>query len=524
MADGLFARLGGAVSAARSVLMGRHSHDEGAPIVGVEGTYHNVVAPWPLVDRFPTVLGSNLNLTLISAAYRSATMGYRQQFVDILDELLEREPHGFAVLTQRILMVAGARVMVRACRTETDSPDEVEAAQNAELVQLALDRLQGRTAAFAELLWALYYGLVGQELMYEPTPSGILPTALQFIHSRRLAYPDQNAWDLHIWDQGSVSLNIPGLYPTERTFGIRIRDYPDKFIIHAPHVRGDYPTRDGLGRELAFWFALKAMAARGAGQFIERFAKPWAFAYFTTSDQGWEKPRTATADDREGTTSDVSAANAALRALGTGSLTGATLPNSVKIMLEQVKGGMSHKDFIELINREISKATLTNTDMAEAGVNGSRSAAEVRKENLLEVARYDAANFGDTLRRDFAAPIIRINRPHAAHLIPIIDLAVEEKPDAKSMWEVLATAVSMHAPVDADKAAEMTGLPLVPNETKGPDGKPVPRMLYPAKPVELPPFSADRVERAEEQGVNQAGATGDDPTAEEPVDDDNTAA
>src|SRR5690348_3277670 len=61
------------------------------------------LAPYPLIDRYPVVLGSNLSLASISQAFRSAQTGWRQPYVDLLDELLEREPHGFAVLSQRIL-------------------------------------------------------------------------------------------------------------------------------------------------------------------------------------------------------------------------------------------------------------------------------------------------------------------------------------------------------------------------------------------------------------------------------------
>jgi phage gp29-like protein len=479
---------------------------EAAPIPGVEGIYRHAVAPYPLTDRFPTILGSNLNLTVISAAYRSCTMGYRQQYVDILDELLEREPHGFAVLSQLIFLLAGARLTVRPAMAPKGSKDADLAQENADYVQAAIERIPGRTARFAELLWALYYGLSGQEIMWESTSQGVLPTNLQFIHSRRLAYPDQNVWELHIWDQGAVAGWMPGHYPTEQIYGIRVRDYPHKFIVHAPHVRGDYPTRDGLGRELAFWFALKGMAARGSAQFVERFAKPWALAYYSTQSDG--QPRTATgeqggAGDMQ---SDIEKADAAIKALGTGSLSGAVLPDSVKVVLEQLKYGMTQKDFISIINAEISKAVLTNTDMTEASPGGSRAATQTRKEGLMEVARYHAANFGDTLSRDLATPIIQLNRPHAAHLIPIIDIAVEEKPDAMSIMKVITAGAAVHMPIDADWAAEQTGMRLIPNEQKGPNGKQTPRMLYPAKAVEEPPFVPPQDPDPEEEAQREADA------------------
>ena len=44
--------------------------------------------------------------------YRVCLTGYRMLWVDLLDEMLQKEPHGYSVLWKRILGVAGARLTV----------------------------------------------------------------------------------------------------------------------------------------------------------------------------------------------------------------------------------------------------------------------------------------------------------------------------------------------------------------------------------------------------------------------------
>lgn len=442
------------------------------------------VAPWPLIDRYPTVLGSNLTHAFISAALRAATQGYRQQLVDVLDELLEREPTGYALLAQRVLMVAGARRHVKPAEAEPGSPDEVLALQAAKLVEAQLAAIPHLTQHIAALAWAIYYGPVALEVLWDRVDMrradvdvSWWATRFQFIHSRRLSYPDQGAWRLHIWDQGAVSTNAVGSHPTEQVFGLAVDDYPFKFIVHVPQLRGDYPTRDGLGRELIFWFSLKGMAARSAGQTVERFAKPWAIGSYNTGTRDTDgKPRTASKPD-------IDALDAALRALGIGSLASASLPDSVAVNLKwpETTSSIGHKDFIAICDQQIARCISGNADLMQSGPNGARAAMQVQKRGTLELARYDASGLGATMTEHFARPVVLLNLPKAAHLIPTIEFAVDEEPDPLHVAEVAAKAVSIAVPVDADRLGAALKLPLVPNETGAP------RVCVPLKPTEPTP-------------------------------------
>lgn len=433
------------------------------------------LAPWPHVDRYPTVLGSNLTLSSISSAFRLAQTGYRQQYVDVLNELIEREPHGFAVISQRILTVAGGRVELvppECADSEMERAEEI-----ADACRRMVLSLPGLAQSLAALLWAIYYGVSTAETSWSKTSGLWQPTRLHFVHPRRLSYPDQFSWELRIWDQGLVMPIQSGKgYGTERIFGLRVDDYPGKFVVHTPQLRGDYPTRDGLGRELAYWFAIKSIAARGAPAYLERFARPWPIAYYATQDDG--KPRAAQDADKM-------LADSAVASLGTGTLSSATLPDSIRIALEGAGGSgtgrpvLTYEQWIAICNAEISKVVLSQTFTTETGKFGSRSTADTGEQSQLRNAVYDAAALAETLKRDLVQWIVRLNWPEDIHLTPTVVIHVEDEPDANQRLELAAKAAQFGIPVDADAMADILGLPVVPNEEKDEAGNPCPRRMMP---------------------------------------------
>jgi len=414
------------------------------------------IAPWPSVDRYPTVLGANLTLQTLSNAQRLATTGYRREWVDILDELLERDAHTQSVMTQRIISVTGARLEIGPA--ECDESDEKEAIEIAELVERGFRNIRDFNRSLVGLQWGVYYGVSGCEIAWDRNADGWVPTRLHFIHHRRFAFPELYSWEVRIWDQGQVRSGTAFQDPTSRMFGIAPSDYPNKFIVHTPMVRGDYPTREGLGRVLSWYMAIKLMALRGMAGAAERFGKPWVFAYYTTGSDG--KPRTAS-------TKDIAAADAATKALGIGSLATATLPDSVKVDVERImagKGGGKNPflEVIETCNAEVSKAVLTETMTTEASAGGgNRSLGETHHKGAMRLAAADAGDLAECLRWQLAAAIVRLNRPDKMHLVPIVRLMVEDEPDALEMIERGTKLALSGAPVDADKLADQAGVALI---------------------------------------------------------------
>lgn len=440
----------------------------------------NAIAPWPLVDRYPLVQGQALNLSYVSSCFRLATTGYRMQYVDLLDELLEQDPHLFSVLQKRILSTANGRLEVVPAELPAGDPEAQLAKEVAGLVRTEIGRIPELSKQLAALLWALYYGLSAAEIFWTRDTGGWHVERLEFVHSRRLSYPSYQDFDLYIWDQGQVyGWTSPwGTQPTNSgVFGTRVADWPGKFVVFVPQLRGDYPTRDGLGRQLATWAIFKRIGARGAVGYLERFAKGFMDVTYSTANQDTKgKPREATGED-------IALAKNIAASIGPGSGSYGAHPDSVQINPKSFDGGSSSKvgftDWLTICNSEQSKAVLGSTlgtEVSTAG--GNRALGEVQERAELDLEQYDATCLGEALRRDLATWIVRLNRPEALHLVPRILIHVDKDPDPKAFMEVVKGAVDLGAPVDADDVARAVGVRLIPNTETRSDGTPKPRRLF----------------------------------------------
>jgi phage gp29-like protein len=448
------------------------------------------VAPWPVIDRYPIVVGPGLSLSYISAIFKLSLIGYRQQYVDLLDELLEKDLHAFSVLSKRILGVAGGRLELLPAKVEGQ---EKLASEICKACREMLANLPAMEQTLAELSWASYYAIVGQEVHWQRDGGGWFPERLSLVHSRRLAYPVSGSWDLYVWDQGQVlPTQAYGVMPTNGVFGARVADYPGKFVIHAPQIRGNYPTRNGLGRQLAYWLALKLIATRGAPQYLERFAKPWPEATYSTGQGGGQGP------GRPASTEDIATAKAALSAMGAGSLSSWVHPDTVKMDLRTPDNGGQSKltfpDWIDICNAEISKAVIGGTLTTEVSTaGGNRALGETQKKGETGLLKYDGKMLASTIRRDLITWMVRLNFPSAPlSLVPRVILYIEDAPDPLTLIEKAAKAAASGIPVDADAVAAEANVPVIETgDTKA-------RRMFPIMASKTPEaFDEDLAARAE---------------------------
>lgn len=404
----------------------------------------DVLAPAPQLDRYPAVIGAGVTLAYISGQMRMATDGQREGYCDLLNELIERDPHAYSVVMKRILAVAGGRIEITPAVTEAGDPEYERAAEIASFVGAQLAQMDDLATPVAGLLWGLFYGVVGAEIIWERDGADWIATCLEPVLPRRLWYPDPGTWDVYVYQSFDVATN--------NFRGLRVADYPGKFILHAPNVRGDAPTREGLGRELAYWMALKGMGARAAAAYVEGYSRPRPVAYYSTGQAGAARAANAR---------DIATAKATVQALGQGTLASAVLPDSIKIELQRVPDGITHEAWIAICDNQITKAVLGQTGTTDIGKNGSRAQAETMREDQVQLTRYDAQALAGTLRRDLVRPITLLNFPDARRLVPRVTVHANDDPDPNVLLQRATQAVDVGLPVDADRLGAIVGLPLV---------------------------------------------------------------
>jgi len=499
--------------------------------VPAPNTIPGTMAPWPNVDRYPTILGSSLTFPYIGAVKRQARFGYRLQWVDLLDELVTRDLSAIGNLTGRILASAGGRIQVISATQQFPATDQgkadrlrvraireaaglaaelpsmtdderVLADQIAAHVQRQIDALPNKPQTLALQLWAIYFGVTANELIWERTPSEWKLRELHFIHSRRIAYPDQDNWHPHVWDQGLVAPTGPEWrdYLTQGLFGFDTYDYPNKFLVHNPFVLYAYPTNDGLGTALAWWIAAKTMGARSYMQFVERYAKPGIIATYNTKDN--------TGKSRNANEADIALAEQVVQAMGYGGAPGAAIPDSIALDLfgpAAMKGSGGTADprtFVDWCDDQIARAVRTTSALQSLQNNGARAAMETLAKGANRVAFYDAMGLSGTWTRDVGKAITRLNYPTLERLCPAIVIHVDDEPGPEVMIERIKDLVSVGAPLDADKAVASVGMA---NLLAGKGDKEA-RILYQAKAIEALPsqHQAANVETTETAATKEA--------------------
>lgn len=488
-----------------------------------------VMAPWSNLDRYPITLGQSLTFQYIGACQRQAQAGYRLQWVDLLRELLRRDPSAYGNLTARILASAGGRLQVVSAAKTFPSNDHGElerqkirlvrervgltselhsmsdddrllADQIAAHVQQQIDRIPRKPQVLAQQLWSIYYGVAANENLWTRTPSEWRLRELHYIHPRRIAYPDPGNWHPHIWDQGLVAPSSERWreYLTQGMYGLDVEYYPNKFLIQVPEVLSGYPTEDGLGFILAWWIAAKIMGARSYMQFVEKYSKPGTIGKYSTKQHDG-KPRNATPED-------IDIAQHVVQSMGYGGAPGAVIPDSIELELfgpaamKGSSGTSDPKSFVEWCDDQIARAIRTTSSLQSLQSNGARSAMETLLKGANLVRFYDAMGVSSTWTRDVAAAITRLNYPSLEHLCPAIVLYVDDEPGPEVLLERIKDLVSIGAPVDADKAAAAIGM----GHLLAAKGDKEARILYQAKAMEVIPSQQQTVQQDEQSGTSSS--------------------
>ncbi len=329
------------------------------------------LAPWPAIDRVPIVIGQNLSLAYITAAMRLSMQGWRYQFVDCFSELVEHDPATRGVLRQRIAPLAGARFEVHPAKLPESAPqgDRDKAKEIAAEVEWQLDNLPMRSQWIAGLAWGAILGLTGSETDWAPGRDvDWVVRGERFIHSRRLNLPRVDTWDVHVYDQGLVGPGLGNFGITGGPYGLRCADFPAKFVVHAPQGGYDYCTRDGEARSIAVYMMLKRMCVRASAQDFERTIRPWVVGYFKRDALGDGKQEFA----QQG---DIDVLNAAVQAIGNGSLNTVTISDACTIEILRAASEYPLDEFLAFLDDSIAKAILGQTD--ELGFNAVADRAHV---------------------------------------------------------------------------------------------------------------------------------------------------
>lgn len=213
-------------------------------------------------------------------------------------------------------------------------------------------QIDGFRDTLRHLAGGIYFGRSAGETEWFRDSRGLGIKRIVPIHPKRLSYASFDDWELRLYDEfGNNAVPELGYFP-----GVKLSDYPDKFVMHAPlTIGGELPTRQGVGRLLVYTSLFWGWSVRHWMQFAELFAIPWRVGYYEKGLDG----------------DDIEALKEAL--LGLSGLSTAVFPKGCEpdIISPPTGAGTTHKDLREAFNHEISKVVLGQTLTTEVGDKGT---------------------------------------------------------------------------------------------------------------------------------------------------------
>lgn len=331
--------------------------------------------------------------------------GELRDWADLCDRMLRRDPDILATYESRLSVISGAELIVEEGVPTGDPQRDALLGAGAAFTDAWLRSLPVSRYAH-ESLDGIGKGLGVHEVIWSPTSIGLVPVGLEWLHLRRFCYgPD---WRPRICDMGTAY--------DSRGFELE----PDRFVVHEPRALPGYPA-GGVLRAVMWLFLIKSWALQFWISGAESFA--WPLRIATVRRGGDDAARARAKQFLE----DLSADHAAVLDEGT----------AFELKETTVKDGNVWANLVAECNREIAKALLGMTDLAEPTRVGAYAAVETRKGATVDArVLKDERALAMTWERDLVEPALRLNADLWGGIVP---------PTPRLRWSIAASRSALDA-------------------------------------------------------------------------------
>jgi len=331
-----------------------------------EGGITGVRRAWP-----ETVAGG-LTPAGLADVLKRADDGDFEAFMQLAEEMEERDPHYASVMGQRKRAISGIAPMVIPA---SESADDLKIA---EAVETHLVRHDGFPKLVEDLMDAVGKGFSIVEIIWRP---GQIWAPREFVwRPQRFFQVDRETGrELRLRDDNEM---LDGLVMP-----------PFRFIRHDATLKSGHLFRGGAARVVAFSWMCKAYTVKDWAAFVERYGLPLRIGRYGA----------------EATTKDVQTLFRAVANIGTDAA--AVIPRHMDIELTEVKSGGGEKPVFEnlarYVDEQISKMILGQTMTTDDG--SSMAQAQVHNDVRHDIAAADARQVSAVLRRDLVGPFVALN-------------------------------------------------------------------------------------------------------------------
>ena len=352
---------------------------------------------------------------------RSAEEGDAIAYLELAEEMEEKDPHYLAVLSTRKRQVAQLPIDVE------PAGDSAEEKADAQLVKDWLDRDLLEAELF-DILDAVGKGYSATELVWSLGADLWQPNVLKWRDPRYFEFDRETRETLMLRE-----LSGPEPLP------------PAKFIVHYHPAKSGLPVRSGLARIAAWGYLFKNYAIKDWVAFLETYGMPMRYGRYDNGE----------------TEENIRTLMSAIADLGSDAA--AVFPKSMDVQFESSADGSTPEGLWErkarYVDEQISKAVLGQTgttDMKSGGIGDGGNAVHDRVAGDIE--RADAKLIAATLNRDLVVPLVMLNRGQRKRY-PRIRIGRPEAIDVKALVENAVTLANNGAAIDADEVRDRAGLP-----------------------------------------------------------------
>jgi phage gp29-like protein len=392
---------------------------------------------------------------------RAAEAGDPYLYLELAEEMEEKDLHYLAVLNTRKQAVSQLEISVRPCSTGGD--DQRAAAMAREMI--VEGPIQAQAAVF-DILDAVGKGFSATEIVWDMSGREWYPADLKWRDPRWFGFdwisgeqllvrtmdnpagdssegkPARGVGEGHLAGRGNSSLTA--LPPMTAPLA------PYKWITHFAKAKSGLPIRGGLARAAGWAYLFKNYVVKDWITFTEVFGQPLRLGKYNPG---------ATEQDKQTLLKAVAS-------IGTDAA--AIVPESMVIEFTQANQNGSpelYQKFCEYLDSQVSKAVLgqtLTTEMPRSG--GSRAAAQVHDAVRRDILSADARRLSATLARDLVRPIVDLNMgPQRRY--PTIELTLPDDADTKVFAEIVALLADRGLQISQKEVLQRLGLsPAMPGD------------------------------------------------------------
>lgn len=349
---------------------------------------------------------------------REAEDGDPTAYLELAEQMEEKDLHYRSVLSTRKNQVAGLEISVEAA---TDEADDVKAAD------LVRDVLWTDTLAedLFDVLDAIGKGFSVTEIIWDTEGRAWRPVRLEWRDPRWFRFDPADGRTICLLDAGGALTPL-------KPFG---------YLTHVHKSKSGLPIRGGLARPTAWFYLFKNFGIRSWVEFSEGYGKPLRLGKY---HQGATEPEKATL-------------LRAVRSLLSDA--GGIIPDTMKIDLVEAKlsGNLDlYERMADWFDRQVSKAVLGQTGTTDVGQHVGTANAHERVRQDIEEA--DARQLAASLNRDLVRPIVDLNMgPRARY--PRIRVFRADAEDVTTLVKNLSTLVPLGLRVEQSWIADKMGIP-----------------------------------------------------------------